>query len=77
MDVKAIWLRTDPVPEADLLPGVDPSEQPQILRVCVMIDGNWRVAIEYKIEPTGQLISHIAEGHALDRKPIDPVTGGC
>jgi hypothetical protein len=77
--VEAIWLRTDSSPEIDQSQADrDPSARNQVLRVLVKLSGdpNWRVAIEYQVSQTGQLISHISEGHAFDSKPIDPVTGG-
>lgn len=72
--VDAIWLRTDLIPEADKRQDRDPADQPQILRVLALVDGQWRVAIEYTVEATGSMISHISEGHALGNKPIDPLT---
>lgn len=75
-DVEALWLRTDLLPESEHRPGGSLEDQPQVLRVLVKLAGDpaWRVAIEYTIEATGQIISHITEGHALHNRRIDPVT---
>ena len=75
MEITGIWVRTDADPEADQR--IDPSGQPQILRVMVEIKGEkqWRVVSEHKVLATGQIISHISEAHGWHSKKVAPITG--
>lgn len=77
MEITGLWVRTDADPDADISIYPDPGDRPQILRVMVEIKGEkqWRVIAEHRLASGNDLISHISEATAWNRKPIDPLTG--